>query len=81
LYYVAIRIDKDSGGGNWQNVLGVPAQGSTDVGNLRVWLGYSLSENENLDFPASINFNTQGSLGSFGNLKPYVGFRTNTPNA
>ena len=81
LYYVAVRIDKEGGGGNWQNVLGVPAQGSTDIGNLRVWLGYDLSENENLDFPASINFNTQGSLGSFGSLKPYVGFRTNTPNA
>lgn len=81
LYYVAVRIDKDGGGGNWQNVLGVPAQGSTDIGNLRVWLGYSLPESENLDFPASINFNTQGSLGSFGSLKPYVGFRTNTPNA
>lgn len=81
LYYVAVRIDKEDGGGNWQNVLGVPAQGSTDIGNLRVWLGYDLSENENLDFPASINFNTQGSLGSFGSLKPYVGFRTNTPNA
>ncbi len=81
LYYVAVRIDKEGGGGNWQNVLGVPAQGSTDIGNLRVWLGYNLSENENLDFPASINFNTQGSLGNFGSLKPYVGFRTNTPNA
>lgn len=81
LYYVAVRIDKEGGGGNWQNVLGVPAQGSTDVGNLRVWLGYGLQGSENLDFPASINFNTQGSLGSFGSLKPYVGFRTNTPNA
>lgn len=81
LYYVAVRIDKEGGGGNWQNVLGVPAQGSTDVGNLRVWLGYNLPGNENLDFPASINFSTQGSLGSFGSLKPYVGFRTNTPNA
>ena len=81
LYYVAVRIDKNGGGGNWQNVLGVPAQGSTDVGNLRVWLGYNLTGNENLDFPDSINFNTQGSLGNFGSLKPYVGFRTNTPNA
>lgn len=81
LYYVAVRIDKEGGGGNWQNVLGVPAQGSTDIGNLRVWLGYNLTGNENLDFPASINFNTQGSLGNFGSLKPYVGFRTNTPNA
>ena len=81
LYYVAVRIDKDGGGGNWQNVLGVPAQGSTDIGNLRVWLGYNLPGGENLDFPVSINFSTQGSLGDFGSLKPYVGFRTNTPNA
>ena len=81
LYYVAVRIDKDVGGGNWQNVLGVPAQGSTDIGNLRVWLGYNLPGGENLDFPVSINFSTQGSLGDFGSLKPYVGFRTNTPNA
>lgn len=81
LYYVAVRIDKDGGGGNWQNVLGVPAQGSTDIGNLRVWLGYNLPSGENLDFPVSINFSTQGSLGDFGSLKPYVGFRTNTPNA
>lgn len=81
LYYVAVRIDKDGGGGNWQNVLGVPAQGSTDIGNLRIWLGYNLPGGENLDFPVSINFSTQGSLGYFGSLKPYVGFRTNTPNA
>lgn len=81
LYYVVVRIDKDGGGGNWQNVLGVPAQGSTDIGNLRVWLGYNLTGGENLDFPVSINFSTQGSLGDFGSLKPYVGFRTNTPNA
>lgn len=80
LYYVAVRIDKLGGGGSWNNVLGVPITNSTDVGNLRVWLGYDLPGNEDLNFPSSINFNTQGSLGNFGGLKPYVGFRTNVPN-
>jgi len=81
LYYICVRLDKDDhGGGSWHNVVGVPISNTTDVGNLRVWLGYGLSNNENLDFPNSINFNTQGSLGNFGGLKPYVGFRTNTPN-
>lgn len=80
LYYVAVRIDKTDGGGSWNNVLGVPITNSTDVGNLRVWLGYDLPGNEDLNFPSSINFNTQGSLGNFGGLKPYVGFRTNIPN-
>ena len=80
LYYVAVRIDKDGGGGSWNNVLGVPITNNTDVGNLRVWLGYGFTGGDNLDFPDSINFNTQGSLGNFGGLKPYVGFRTNVPN-
>lgn len=80
LYYVSVRIDKNGGGGSWNNVLGVPITNSTDVGNLRVWLGYGFTGGDNLDFPNSINFNTQGSLGNFGGLKPYVGFRTNTPN-
>lgn len=81
LYYICVRLDKDDhGGGSWNNVVGVPISNTTDVGNLRVWLGYSMTQNDNLDFPTSINFNTQGSLGNFGGLKPYVGFRTNTPN-
>lgn len=80
LYYVAVRIDKVGGGGSWNNVLGVPITNTTNVGTLRVWLGYDLSGNEDLNFPDSINFNTQGSLGNFGGLKPYVGFRTNVPN-
>ena len=80
LYYVAVRIDKNGGGGSWNNVLGVPITNTTDVGNLRVWLGYGFTGGEDLNFPNSINFNTQGSLGSFGGLKPYVGFRTNVPN-
>ena len=81
LYYIALRLDKDDrGGGSWNNVLGVPIYTATDVGNLRCWLGYGLSDGENLDFPNSINFNTQGSLSNFGGLKPYVGFRTNIPN-
>jgi hypothetical protein len=80
LYYVSVRIDKSGGGGSWNNVLGVPITNSTDVGNLRVWLGYGFTGGDNLDFPNSINFNTQGSLGNFGGLKPYVGFRTNVPN-
>lgn len=80
LYYVSVRIDKAGGGGNWNNVLGVPITNTTDVGNLRVWLGYGFNGGDNLDFPDSINFNTQGSLGNFGGLKPYVGFRTNVPN-
>jgi len=80
LYYIAVRIDKNGGGGSWNNVLGVPITNNTDVGNLRVWLGYGFTGGDNLDFPNSINFNTQGSLGNFGGLKPYVGFRTNIPN-
>ena len=80
LYYVSVRIDKAGGGGNWNNVLGVPITNSTDVGNLRVWLGYGFTGGEDLNFPDSINFNTQGSLGNFGGLKPYVGFRTQTSN-
>ena len=80
LYYVAVRIDKTGGGGSWNNVLGVPITNTTNVGTLRVWLGYDLNGNEDLNFPDSINFNTQGSLGNFGGLKPYVGFRTNVPN-
>ena len=80
LYYVAVRIDKTGGGGSWNNVLGVPITNTTNVGTLRVWLGYDLSGNEDLNFPDSINFNTQGSLSNFGGLKPYVGFRTNVPN-
>lgn len=80
LYYVSVRINKNGGGGSWNNVLGVPITNSTDVGNLRVWLGYGFTGGDSLDFPDSINFNTQGSLGNFGGLKPYVGFRTNVPN-
>ena len=80
LYYIAVRIDKTGGGGSWNNVLGVPITNTTNVGTLRVWLGYDLNRNEDLNFPDSINFNTQGSLSNFGGLKPYVGFRTNVPN-
>ena len=76
LYYACVRIDKAGGGGSWNNVLGMPINNTTDVGSLKPWLGYSFTQDDDLVFPNDMDFNTKGSMGSFGGIKPYIGFRT-----
>ena len=76
LYYACVRIDKEGGGGSWNNVLGMPINNTTDVGSLKPWLGYSFTQGDNLVFPNDMDFNSKGSMGSFGGIKPYIGFRT-----